>query len=54
MAFEGTASDIINETVDAFHRGGFFLVQPKGRGHRAGMDAMLLAALVGEGGAVAD
>ncbi|MUZ73719.1 methyltransferase [Agrobacterium vitis] len=54
MAFEGTASDIINETVDAFHRGGFFLVQPKGRGHRAGMDAMLLAAMVGEGGAVAD
>ena len=34
------------ETVDAFHRGGFHLVQPKGRGHRAGMDAMLLAAMV--------
>lgn len=34
------------ETVDAFHRGRFHLVQPKGRGHRAGMDAMLLAALV--------
>lgn len=33
-------------TVDAFHRGRFFLVQPKGRGHRAGLDAMLLAALV--------
>ncbi|WP_174801532.1 tRNA1(Val) (adenine(37)-N6)-methyltransferase [Martelella limonii] len=35
------------ETVDAFHRGAFYLVQPKGRGHRAGMDAMLLAAMVG-------
>lgn len=34
------------ETVDAFHYGRFHLVQPKGRGHRAGMDAMLLAALV--------
>lgn len=36
------------ETVDAFHRGAFHLVQPKGRGHRAGMDAMLLAALVAD------
>ncbi|TNB49441.1 methyltransferase [Martelella lutilitoris] len=34
------------KTIDAFHRGRFFLVQPKGRGHRAGMDAMLLAAMV--------
>ncbi len=34
------------DTVDAFHRGRFHLVQPKGRGHRAGMDAMLLASLV--------
>lgn len=34
------------ETVDAFHFGEFFVVQPKGRGHRAGMDAMLLAAMV--------
>lgn len=33
-------------TVDAFHRGRFFLVQPAGRGHRAGMDAMMLAAAV--------
>jgi len=38
----------VTETVDAFHRGGFFLVQPKGRGHRTGMDAMLLAALVAD------
>ena len=27
-------------TVDGFHRGRFFLVQPAGNGHRAGMDAM--------------
>lgn len=46
MTVEGT----IAETVDAFHRGRFHLVQPKGIGHRSGMDAMLLAALVaGEG-----
>ncbi|MDR9812554.1 tRNA1(Val) (adenine(37)-N6)-methyltransferase [Rhizobium hidalgonense] len=36
------------ETIDAFHRGAFHLLQPKGRGHRAGMDAMLLAALVAD------
>ena len=36
-------------TVDAFHRGGFWLVQPKGTGHRAGMDAMTLAAAVPSG-----
>lgn len=36
----------VQETVDAFHRGRFHLVQPVGRGHRAGMDAMLLASLV--------
>ena len=34
------------ETIDAFHRGAFHIVQPKGRGHRAGMDAMLLASLI--------
>lgn len=32
-------------TVDAFHRGDFVLVQPR-RGHRAGTDAMMLAASV--------
>lgn len=37
-----------SETIDAFHRGQFHLVQPKGRGHRAGMDAMLLASLVAD------
>lgn len=36
------------ETVDAFHYGRFHVVQPKGRGHRSGMDAMLLAALVAD------
>ncbi len=34
------------ETVDAFHFGRFHIVQPVGRGHRAGMDAMLLASMV--------
>lgn len=33
-------------TVDAFHRGRFWLVQPAGTGHRAGLDAMILAAAV--------
>lgn len=41
-----TPSSPALETIDAFHRGRFQLVQPKGRGHRAGMDAMLLASLV--------
>jgi tRNA1(Val) A37 N6-methylase TrmN6 len=36
-------------TVDAFHRGAFHLVQPDGRGHRAGMDALMLAACVPSG-----
>ncbi len=33
-------------TLDAFHRGRFWLVQPERSGHRAGLDAMLLAAAV--------
>ncbi|WP_394690331.1 tRNA1(Val) (adenine(37)-N6)-methyltransferase [Hoeflea sp.] len=43
-------------TVDAFHNGGFFLVQPSDAGHRAGMDAMLLAATIADGasGSLAD
>jgi hypothetical protein len=43
-------------TIDAFHNGGFFLVQPSDAGHRAGMDAMLLAATVADGatGSLAD
>lgn len=36
-------------TLDAFHRGKFWLVQPKSAGHRAGMDAMMLAAAVPSG-----
>lgn len=32
-------------TIDAFHRGRFWLVQPAG-GHRAGLDAMILASAV--------
>jgi len=41
-------TDSPSETIDAFHRGAFHVVQPKGRGHRSGMDAMLLAALVAD------
>lgn len=36
----------VARTVDAFHRGRFVLVQPADGGHRAGMDAMMLAAAV--------
>ncbi|WP_336294049.1 tRNA1(Val) (adenine(37)-N6)-methyltransferase [Bartonella sp. CB169] len=35
-----------DETIDQFHRGKFYLVQPRKHGHRSGMDAMLLASLV--------
>lgn len=38
----------MTETLDAFHRGRFHLLQPKNGGHRAGMDAMMLAALVAD------
>ena len=34
---------------DAFHRGRFWLIQPKQSGHRSGMDAMMLAAAVPSG-----
>ena len=33
-------------TVDAFHRGDFWVAQPASKGHRSGMDAMMLAAAV--------
>lgn len=36
-------------TVDAFHRGRFHLFQRADKGHRAGLDAMLLAAAVPDG-----
>lgn len=39
-------SDTSDETIDEFHRGGFYLIQPRSGGHRSGMDAMLLAGLV--------
>ncbi|WP_245408323.1 tRNA1(Val) (adenine(37)-N6)-methyltransferase [Zhengella mangrovi] len=43
-------------TIDAFHRGEFWLRQPARRGHRAGMDAMMLAAALPSGfaGRIAD
>lgn len=43
-------------SIDAFHRGRFFLAQPRHGGHRSGMDAMMLAAAVPSGfdGLVAD
>lgn len=46
------SSSPVAETVDAFHYGRFHVVQPKGRGHRSGMDAMLLAALVADARAI--
>jgi tRNA1(Val) A37 N6-methylase TrmN6 len=44
------------QTIDRFHHGRFHLVQPAGRGHRSGIDAMLLASLVPDsaGGRLAD
>ena len=33
-------------TIDAFHKGRFFIKQPVGVGHRSGIDAMLLAATI--------
>ncbi len=43
-------------SLDAFHRGGFFAVQPQKTGHRAGSDALLLAASLpaGSKGELAD
>ena len=34
------------ETIDVFHRGAFHLVQPAMKGHRSGVDAMILASSV--------
>jgi tRNA1(Val) A37 N6-methylase TrmN6 len=50
------APDTPAHTVDAFHRGRFWLVQPSRGAHRAGMDAMMLAAAVpcGFSGRLAD
>jgi tRNA1(Val) A37 N6-methylase TrmN6 len=33
-------------TKDAFHRGRFYLLQPAAKGHRSGVDAMILASVV--------
>lgn len=41
-----SAESTSDYTVDAFHFGRFWLVQPARGAHRAGMDAMLLAATV--------
>lgn len=49
MTSQPTPADALElppHTVDAFHRGAFWLVQPKNDGHRAGMDALMLAATV--------
>lgn len=55
MSETGAPAIAAGHTRDAFHRGRFHLVQPKG-GHRAGMDAMVLAAAVPSpfSGALAD
>lgn len=57
-AFMPTPSSTLpyGETVDAFHRGAFHLVQPSAKGHRSGIDAMILASTVPEdfSGKVAD
>lgn len=46
----GTAVTVEPEdTVDAFHRGRFHLVQPAKGAHRAGMDALVLAASLPSG-----
>ncbi|MEM1378250.1 MAG: methyltransferase [Pseudomonadota bacterium] len=42
----------ITVTKDAFHRGAFHLIQPAKGAHRAGIDAMLLAACVPDEGAI--
>lgn len=49
MAKPPQAGPALPETVDAFHRGAFWLVQPKGAGHRSGADALILAAAVPSG-----
>jgi tRNA1(Val) A37 N6-methylase TrmN6 len=36
----------IPHTIDAFHRGRFHLIQPADKGHRSGVDAMILASVV--------
>lgn len=45
-ATECPTTECIGETLDVFHRGAFHLVQPALKGHRAGIDAMILASAV--------
>jgi tRNA1(Val) A37 N6-methylase TrmN6 len=40
------SADMPETTIDAFHRGGFHLVQPASGEHRSGVDAMIVAATV--------
>jgi tRNA1(Val) A37 N6-methylase TrmN6 len=40
---------MVETGIDAFHRGAFEVVQPLKSGHRAGSDALLLAAAIPEG-----
>jgi len=40
------ADDSVAETLDTFHRGAFHLLQPALKGHRSGVDAMILASSV--------
>jgi tRNA1(Val) A37 N6-methylase TrmN6 len=56
MSRPAAAGGEAGQTVDAFHRGDFFVAQPTGKGHRSGMDAMMLAAAVpgGFAGRLAD
>jgi len=51
-----TATELPAATVDAFHRGRFWLTQPKDGGHRSGVDALILAATLPPGfaGTLAD
>lgn len=46
----------VPHTIDAFHRGRFRLIQPSAKGHRSGVDAMVLASVVPNdfGGRIAD
>ena len=44
MTGEAPPGGACPHTVDTFHRGRFFLVQPAAGGHRSGTDAMMLAA----------
>ncbi|MBB6261815.1 tRNA1(Val) A37 N6-methylase TrmN6 [Paenochrobactrum gallinarii] len=53
---ETALPEAFGETEDVFHRGRFHLIQPALKGHRSGVDAMMLAASVPDGfiGRVAD